>query len=61
MHLQSADYWEQKAARARHVANRLSGANARAVMLEMAQHYETLAHRARTIAAMLDETSASAS
>jgi hypothetical protein len=56
MHLQSAEYWGHKAARARHAANKLEGADAKAVMLEMARHYEALAGRARMIAAMLDGT-----
>jgi len=55
MHLQSAEYWGQKAARARHAAAMLAGANAKATMLEMAVHYENLARRARMIAAILDE------
>lgn len=55
MHLQSAEYWGQKAARARHAAAMLEGANAKAAMREMAVHYENLARRARMIAAILDE------
>jgi len=54
MHLQSAEYWGQKATRAKHTADQLAGANAKAVMLEISQHYETLAHHARIIATMLD-------
>jgi phage terminase Nu1 subunit (DNA packaging protein) len=55
MHLQSAEYWGQKAARARSAAAKIAGANAKETMLEMALHYESLACRARMIAAMLDE------
>lgn len=55
MHLQSAEYWGQKAARARHAADKLVGPNAKATMLDMALHYESLARRARMIAAILDE------
>jgi hypothetical protein len=55
MHLQSAEYWGQKAARARSAAAKLVGAHAKETMLEMAIHYESLAGRARMIAAMLDE------
>jgi phage terminase Nu1 subunit (DNA packaging protein) len=55
VHLQSAEYWGHKAARARHAAAMLVGANAKATLLEMAVHYENLARRARMIAAILDE------
>lgn len=60
MHLQSAEYRGQKAARARYAASRLEGANGKATMLDLAQHYENLAHHARIIAAMLDEEAAEA-
>ena len=56
MHLQSAEYWGQRAARAKHAADKLAGASAKATMREMAIHYENLARRARMIAAILDET-----
>jgi hypothetical protein len=55
MHLQTAEYWGQRAVRAKYAANKLAGLDAGAVMLEMAQHYETLAHRARMIAVILGE------
>ena len=55
LHLQTAECWGQKAVRARHVSDQLTGPDAKAVMLEMAQHYETLAHRARMIAVILGE------
>jgi hypothetical protein len=55
MRLPSAEYWGRKATRAKHAASTLTGRDAKAVMLEMAQHYEALAERARMIAAMLDE------
>ena len=49
MLLQDADQ-ERKAAQAR--VPRRSGCDAKAVMLELAEHYENLAGRARVIAAM---------
>ncbi len=55
MHLQSAEYWGQKAARARNAADKFAGSDAKATMLKMAHHYENLAQRARMIAAMLGE------
>lgn len=47
------EYWEKKAARAREMAAKMSGENAKSVMLEVAEHYERRARRARTIAEML--------
>lgn len=53
MRLQDASHWETKAAQARGVAQKMSGENAKAVMLELAEHYEKLARHARVIADML--------
>jgi hypothetical protein len=53
MHLQSAEYWGQKGTRARDAVAQLTGHNAKTVMLEMAKHYENLAHRAHMIAVIL--------
>jgi hypothetical protein len=53
MHLQDADHWERKAAQARGTAAKMSGHDAKSVMLELAEHYEKLAGRARVIAALL--------
>ena len=53
MHLQDADHWERKAAQARDVASKMSGAHAKSVMLELVEHYEMLAGHARIIATML--------
>jgi len=53
MHLQDAEHWLRKAAQARHTAEKMSGDDAKSVMLELAAHYEKLAHNARMIAAIL--------
>lgn len=53
MHLQDADHWDRKAAQARDTAAKMSGRDAKSVMLELAEHYEKLAGRARVIASML--------
>ena len=48
MHLQDADRWERKAAQARDTAAKMSGENAKSVMLEIAEYYEQCASEART-------------
>lgn len=53
MRLQMADRWERKAAQARDTAAKMSGHEAKSVMLELAEYYEKVARQARVIAAMM--------
>ena len=49
MDSQDAEHWERKAERARDAARRVSGENAKAILLEIANYYAALAHEARTV------------
>ena len=50
---EDADYWQRKADAIRVVAAKMSTEKAKAVMLDLAEHYELMARRARTIASLL--------
>ena len=54
MQRRDAEFWEWKAARARDAAAKMSSEDARSIMLEIAEHYEARARRARTITAILE-------
>jgi len=53
VHLQDADHWKRKAARARDAAAKMSGEDAKSIMIEIAKYYEQCAREARTITDML--------
>jgi hypothetical protein len=53
VHLQDADHWQRKAAQARDLAAKMSGENAKSVMLEIAKYYDQRASEVRTTAELL--------